>query len=286
MSTAPQALPTLSGMKYLVEMVLATGDRDTVMRVGDQKALGKSYALKVVKREGPGDDIQLERAKAHVEASAKLGHATCLKYFDYRPRKSWFRTTGGEVLMEYVPGQSLDALKDISVAQGVLMAAQVAAALAHMNRRGVRHGDLTPAHVMLSKAGQVKVLGYGLSLLGEKAAGLGSRLYAAPERSKGAKELTEKGDLYSFGATFYSVLTGGTAHLGKKSIEGGRMPTPIALNPKIPTAINNLLVLCLSSDPDKRPEDFSVVARQLDDYAKAQKLAPESLKGVAQPKEA
>jgi serine/threonine-protein kinase len=286
MSTASQGLPALSGMKYLVETILATGDRDTVMRVGDQKQLGKTYALKVVKREGPADDIQLERARAHVEASAKLGHATCLKYYDYRPRKSWFRTTGGEVLMEYVPGQSLDALKDLSVAQGVLLAAQVAAALAHMNRRGVRHGDLTPGHVLLSKSGGVKVFGYGLSLLGEKAAGLGARLYAAPERTKGPKELTEKADLYSFGATFYHLLTGQPAHLGKKSIEGGRMPTPIAINPKIPTPINNLIVLCLSSDPEKRPEDFSVVAKQLDDYARSQKYSPEALKGVAQPKEA
>lgn len=285
MSTASSDQPSLRGMKYLVESILATGDRDTVMRVGDQKALGKSYALKVVKREGPEDDIQLERAKAHVEASSKLGHATCLKYYDYRPRKSWFRTTGGEVLMEYVPGVSLDALTDLSVSQGVLIASQVAAALAHMNRRGVRHGDLTPSHVLLSRAGQVKVLGFGLSLLGEKAAGLGQRLYVAPERHKGAKTIDEKSDLYSFGATFYHVLTGQPAHLGKKSIEGGKLPTPIALNPKIPTAINNLIVLCLSGDPDRRPDDFSVVARQLDDYAKAQKLSPESLKGVAQPKE-
>lgn len=275
--------PSLSGMKYLVESVVASGDRGTVMRIGDQNALGKSYAMKVIKREGPEDDIQIERAKAHVEASAKLGHSNCLKYYDYRARKSWFRTTGGEILMEYVPGLSLDALKDLSVSQGVLIASQVAAALAHMNRRGVRHGDLTPSHVVLGKSGQVKVLGYGLSLLGDRAAGLGQRLYAAPERLKGPKELDEKSDLYSFGATFYHVLTGQPAHLGKKSIEGGKLPTPIALNPKIPTAINNLIVLCLSSDPGKRPDDFSVVTQQLDDYAKAQKLSPESLKGLAQP---
>ncbi len=285
MSATSPDLPSLSGMKYLVESIVASGERDTVMRIGDQNAIGKTYALKVVKREGPEDDIHLERAKAHVEASAKLGHGACLKYYDYRPRKAWFRTTGGEVLMEYLPSRSLDALKELTVSQGVLIASQVAAALAHMNRRGVRHGNLTPAHILLGKSGQVKVLGYGLSILGEKAITLGQRLYAAPERFKGAKDLDEKSDLYSFGATFYHVLTGQPAHLGKKSIEGGKLPTPIALNPKIPTAINNLIVLCLSGDPGKRPEDFSVVTQQLDDYARAQKLSPESLKGLAQPKE-
>ena len=41
------------------------------------------------------------------------------------------------------------------------MFCQVASALTHMHRRGVFHGDLKPANIMLSKNGQLKLIDFG-----------------------------------------------------------------------------------------------------------------------------
>ena len=103
--------PRLAGMKFLVEEILGTDNDAKVMRISDQRNLGKAYALKVVNRNDPQDDAKLARCRAAAEASEKLGYPAILKYHEYRDRKSWFRVVRGELLMEYVAGKTLDQLK-------------------------------------------------------------------------------------------------------------------------------------------------------------------------------
>jgi len=165
------------------------------------------------------------------------------------------------VLMEYVDGQALDRVENLEVGPAVLIFHQIAAALAHLHRRGVLHGDLTPGHVLLSRGGQVKVLGYGRNLAREKAA-----------------TLDEKADLYQLGATMYRVLNGRPA---RAAGEGGKMSTPTALNPQVPARLNNLVVACLQSNPHKRPEGAFNVEQELKALADEMGLDPTSLRGLA-----
>lgn len=277
---ASDGAPKLSGMKYLVETILSTGEKDTVMRIGDQGNLGKQYALKFVKRESKEDDVAIDCARAAAESSPKLGHPAILKYHDFRLRKAWLiLVQRGELLMEYVEGKSLDQLKDLKISHWALIFQEVAAAVAHMHRRGVRHGDIKPSHVMLGRNGQVKVLGYGLSAVRErnKDALLGTKAYLAPEASK-EKVLDDRTDIYSLGATMYHLLTG--QPVGRQG-EGGKMATPTALNPRVPVDLNNLVVTCLSSTPAKRPEGMYDVQVRLDALVKSLHAESSSLKGLA-----
>jgi serine/threonine protein kinase len=277
---ASDEAPKLRGMKYLVETILNTGEKDTVMRIGDQGNLGKQYALKFIKRESKEDDLAIACARAAAESSPKLGHPAILKYHDFRLRKSWMiLPKRGELLMEYVEGKSLDRLKDLKISHWALIFREIAAAVAHMHRRGVRHGDVKPSHVMLGRNGQVKVLGYGLSAVRErhKEALLGTRAYMAPEASK-EKVLDDRTDIYSLGATMYHLLTG--QPVGRQG-EGGKMATPTALNPRVPVDLNNLIVTCLSSTPAKRPEGMYDVQVRLDALVKSLHAEGLSLKGLA-----
>ncbi|CAN5914696.1 hypothetical protein BH23PLA1_BH23PLA1_18640 [soil metagenome] len=131
--------PKLSGMKFLVEAVLNADDSGTVLRIGDQKALGRNYALKIVKREAENGDLQIELARLAAEASTKLGHPAILKYHDFRLRRSWFRVSRAELLMEYVAGQPISGIEELTTDQLILIYRQVASALAHMHRRGLCH---------------------------------------------------------------------------------------------------------------------------------------------------
>jgi serine/threonine-protein kinase len=278
---ASDGAPKLAGMKYLVESILSTGEKDTVMRIGDQGNLGKPYALKVIRREDKGDDVRLACARAAVEASPKLGHPALLHYHDFRLRKAWLVVVKrGELLMEFVDGQSLDHIKGLKIAPLALIFRQVAAAVAHMHRRGVRHGDIKPSHIMLARNGQVKVLGYGLSIVREtdKESPLGTKAYMAPEQSKG-RALDEKTDIYSLGATMYHLLTG--RPFPRRDDGEGKAPAPAAVNHNIPIDLSNLVVSCLSSHPPKRPEDMTIVRDRLDAIVKTLGVHDDQLKGLA-----
>jgi eukaryotic-like serine/threonine-protein kinase len=274
--------PKLVGMKYLVEEVLSTDKAATVLRIADQKGLGKKYALKVVKREEPEDDVAVSLARMSFEASGRVGHSALVDYHDFRLRKSWFRVTRAELLMEYVEGVPLERLEPLKVGPWVLIFRQVAEALAHLHRRKVCHGDLTATRVVLTRSGEVKVFGYGRAPVksGDKVQVVASRDYMAPEMIK-EKRIDEKTDLYAFGATMYRVLTGQPANLGSRVVgEAGKITNPVSLNPSIPAQLNNLIIGCLQSKPERRPESAYDVKLALDALSQELATDPAALKGL------
>jgi serine/threonine-protein kinase len=286
MSRAPaDTRPQLAGLKFLVEAMLDTEGAGKVVRIGDQNQPGRRYALKFISREGPEDDVDLARAKAACQASAKLGHPVPLKYHDFRLKRKFvfFGPGRGELLMEFVPGKAIDALPDLSLDQLVLIFQKVASGLAHMHRRDVRHGDLAPRRVLLTRTGDVKLLGYGLTLVPGplREQYKGERRYMAPEQIRG-KILGDRTDVYSLGAVMYHQMTGQPANVGgraKGDVE--KIPLPTRLNPAIPASLNNLLVACLQSDPPKRPETMYEVSQKLDAIVEEMGLEPSLLKGAA-----
>jgi serine/threonine-protein kinase len=278
----------LASLKVLVEEIVSNDDDGKVMRIGDRGAPGTTYALKVVNREGPEDDARLARCRASAEASPKLGHPAILPYHDYRDRRSWFRVVRGELLMEYVAGASLDRLGTIrDVGRWTLVFKQVAGALAHMHRRGVLHGDLTPRRILLARSGAVKVLGYGQSLLADKGHRTASKQFAAPEQTREGV-LDEKTDIYTVGALMYFCLTGKTPNAlrQRQDDEAVKTPKPSALNPKVPAPLDELILACVQRHPSHRPEGMFDVLKALEDLAAAHGLDDGMLKGLAQPEKA
>jgi serine/threonine-protein kinase len=282
MAEASGTAPKLATLDYLVSSVLGSGSKGTVMLVSSRKVGGGQFALRVLKREGPEDDLAIERARAECEASTKLSHPAILKVWDFRLKRSWFRVSRAEMLMEYVDGKRLADLSGIPVAAGALIFQQIASALAHMHRRGVYHGDLTPARVLLSRKGQVKVRGYGISQVQEPMrpqikpnAG-----YAAPERLKD-KLVDDRTEVYGVGAVMYHVLTGrrpGDEVLGRT--EGRKIAMPSAVNVQITSSLNNLLMSCLQSKPDRRPGDMYEVVTRIDAIVKEMGAQPSALTGL------
>lgn len=277
--------PQLAGLKFLVEAILDTEGSGKVVRIGDQARAGRRYAIKFINREGPEDDIDLARAKAACEASAKLGHPVPLRYHDFRLRRKWvwFGPGRGELLMEYVPGKAIDSLSDLSLDQLVLIFQKVAAGLAHMHRRNVRHGDLSPRRILITRNGDVKLLGYGLAQVPPtlREQYKGERRYMAPEQIRG-KILGDRTDVYSLGAVMYHQMTGQPANVGGRSKgDVEKIPLPARLNPAIGASLNSLLVSCLQSDPPKRPETMYEVSQRLDAIVQEMGLDDSLLRGVA-----
>src|SRR5271155_137405 len=99
--------PKFAGMKYRVVGQLGTGAGSTILQISDKTHGGKRYALKVVRKQEPEDEIYVQQALTEFEAAKKLNHPAIAKIFDCRMKKAWFKIKGVELLVEYVDGKTL-----------------------------------------------------------------------------------------------------------------------------------------------------------------------------------
>jgi serine/threonine-protein kinase len=274
--------PKFSGIKYRVVNELGEGAGSKIFLISDKTSGGRRYALKIIRKQEPEDEVYIQQARTEYEASQKLNHPAIAKIYDFRQRKSWFKVTGCELLMEYVDGKSLDEVEAPQLGQLVLIFAQVASALSHMHRRGVFHGDLKPHNIMLSKNGQVKLIDFGTAWIRgqDKNRVQGTPQYMAPEQAV-EKVVNDKTDVYNLGATMYRMFTGQFVQRDIPKVGTERKVTlPTKYNPRIPAELSTLMVSCLQSDPEKRPAGMFEVRDQLSKIAKQLGLEEVDLKGA------
>lgn len=274
--------PKFAGMKYRVVNTLGNGAGSTILLISDKTAGGKRYALKVVRKQDPEDEVYVQQAFTEFEAAKKLNHPAIAKVFDCRTKKAWFKVTGVELLLEYVDGKTLDEIEAPELSQLVLIFCQVASALTHMHRRGVYHGDLKPGNIMLAKNGQVKLIDFGTAWVRgqDKNRIQGTPNFIAPEQAT-EKVVDEKTDIYNLGATMYRMFTGRYAQQGMlKPGDDRKLVPPLKINPRIAPALSELIVATLSLDPSKRPAGMFEIRDQLSAIAKQMGLTEVDLRGA------
>ncbi|MDX2035106.1 MAG: serine/threonine-protein kinase [Isosphaeraceae bacterium] len=249
--------PKLSDMQYRIVKPLGTGAGSTIFLIADKNRGGQKFALKVVNRQDSDDDIYIDQAKTEFEVSQKLKHPAIVRIYDCRLKKSFFRVTGVDLLMEYLEGKPLDELQGLDMGQLCLIFDRIASGLVMMHRRGVFHGDMKPSNIMLTKAGQVKLIDLGTAWIKgrDKNRIQGTPQYIAPETITD-KVVDERTDIYNFGATMYRMFTGRFANLGPPKPGDNpknKVVAPMQINPKIPGTLNELIMECLDQNRDKRP---------------------------------
>ncbi len=171
------------------------------------------------------------------------------------------------MLMEFVEGITLDQkLKDgpLPVREAVDYISQVLAALDYAHARDVVHRDIKPANMMLTPAGVVKLMDFGIAKgatdqrLTMTGTTLGSLYYMSPEQIRGATTLDPRADLYSVGVSLYELVTGKrpfdgdsqfaimSAHLEKEPVP------PLKIDPRLPQALNDAILIGVAKAPETR----------------------------------
>ncbi len=125
---------------------------------------GEIVALKVLKSEIAADRVAAERFLNEVRLSRRITHKNVCRVYE-------FTRSGATAYlsMEYVDGESLRAILErmgpVTLRKGTQIARQICAALNEAHSQGIIHRDLKPENVMLDRAGNVKVMDFGIARL-------------------------------------------------------------------------------------------------------------------------
>ena len=162
---------------YEILSPLGAGGMGEVYRARDTR-LGRDVAIKVLPADRLTDESRRRRFVQEARAASALNHPNIVTIHEIES------ADGADfIVMEYVPGKTLDALMRprMRLAEVLRIAIPIADALARAHAAGIVHRDLKPANVIVTPEGVVKVLDFGLA-----------KLMATDETSDEGDTLTEE----------------------------------------------------------------------------------------------
>ena len=253
---------------YRVEGPLGAGGMGEVYRAKDTK-LDREVAIKVLPSALATDPERLARFGREAKVLASLNHYNIAQIYGIE-ESSGIRA----LVMELVPGKTLHG--PLPMATALDYARQIADALEAAHEKGIIHRDLKPANIMITPAGVVKVLDFGLAAITQNSAAsavdpdnsptltmatqagmiLGTASYMAPEQAAG-QPVDRRADIWAFGVVLYEMLTGQRLFTGDSiaHILADVLRAPIdftKLPQETPRAIRNLLKRCLDRNVKTR----------------------------------
>src|SRR5438552_3390099 len=261
-------------LHYEVLERLGEGARSTIYRVRDPDTPNQFYALKHVIRTDPKDIRFIEQMENEFEISRQFTHPNLRRSYDLKISKSLLlKVNEAFLLMELVDGKPLDVRLPSDMMQIVDCFIASASGLKAMHQMGYVHCDIKPNNILRNDQGVVKIIDFGQSCrIGTvKERIQGTPDYIAPEQVA-RRPVSVPTDVFNLGATLYWALTGRhipTLYTVNKKGENSflldtRIDTPQDLNPKVPPALSNLVIECISTKPTKRPADMDEVITRLE----------------------
>lgn len=255
--------------RYQLEKSLGDGAMGVVFLATDH-TLGRKVAIKLSKLLA---DSRRQEREARSLAAVDSPHV--VRVFDF------VRLSDAQacLVMEYVPGEDLRRLLTRSGPQEVLLTqkwmVQVARGMADVGLHGVVHRDLKPANILVNQRLDAFVTDFGLAQTIDSSRSIdggrivGTPLYIAPEQVEDPRNVDVRADIYSYGATFYHLLTGAPPFeseslvdlLLKHKIEP--LAPPQSRREVVPGQLNDCIERCLAKKPVDRFQDFEEVEQAL-----------------------
>ncbi|MGA7523390.1 MAG: serine/threonine-protein kinase [Acidobacteriaceae bacterium] len=245
---------------YEIVAKLGAGGLGAVYEVR-HKISQRREAMKILLPDQSGTAEMVERFRREVQTLATLNHPNIAALHN-----AFYYDNQLVMVMELIHGQTLRDRRlrtTVTLPQALDIAAQILRALVYAHALGVVHRDIKPSNIMITEAGEVKLLDFGIAIAGGPGeltrAGylLGSLSYMSPEQVSGARA-TSRSDLYSLGVTLYEFLTGQLPITGKSDYEVmmGHMHQvavpPHQLVSAIPVPLSVAIMRALAKDPADR----------------------------------
>jgi serine/threonine-protein kinase len=255
----------------------------------------KRVALKRMLREISEDPEFVTRFTDEARIVSTLNHANIAQVFDFGQVDGEYYLT-----MELIDGPDLGTLMDsctsqnqpIPIPTSVFIVAAMARGLgaAHTRRdengrkAPVVHRDVSPHNVLVSRAGAVKVVDFGIAQAAEKALRtrpgmvMGKCRYMSPEQALG-DDVDVRADIFATGSVLFELLAGKPLFEGDKPVAlmqkvvDQPIPAVSSVNPDVPPELDEIAARCLARPKKERYPDGSALARELE--ALLHRMAPD-----------
>ncbi len=204
---------------YTIVDLIGLGGMGWVYQAIDTES-GEVVALKILRDDLKDDPGMLARFHQEAAVGLRLNHPNLM-------RTRGLGEAGGlpYMIMDFVAGPNLLEILTqrtrLPWPQACEVARQAALGLAAAHSRGIIHRDVKPQNLLIDSLGRVRVLDFGLSMLGDGETGdefslamifghegVGTLEYAAPEQAKDSLGADARSDLFSLGGTLFAALTG------------------------------------------------------------------------------
>ncbi|MDH6703627.1 tRNA A-37 threonylcarbamoyl transferase component Bud32/type II secretory pathway pseudopilin PulG [Kitasatospora sp. MAA19] len=263
-------LGTVGDGRYRLTHRLGRGGMAEVFAAEDVR-LGRTVAVKLLRGELAQDDIARLRFTREAHAVAALNHHSIVAVYDTGEEYVGDESTP-YIVMELVEGRTVRELlvdeQAPPVDQALIIIAGVLEALAYSHRHGIVHRDIKPANVIITTAGAVKVMDFGIaraltgtaSTMTQTGMVMGTPQYLSPEQALG-KPVDHRSDLYAAGCMLYELLTlrppfTGDTPLSVVYQHVQDMPVPPShANGRVPAGLDPLVLRSLAKNPDDRFQD-------------------------------
>jgi len=258
--------PRLLSERYELGEVLGYGGMSEVHIAKDVR-LGRDVAVKVLRADLARDPQFQLRFRREAQNAASLNHPAIVAVYDTGEAQTEYGPLP-YIVMEYVEGRTLrDIVKcdgPMDEQQALETMADVCAALDFSHRGGIIHRDVKPANVMITTAGAVKVMDFGIARaladggsVTQTAAVIGTAQYLSPEQARG-EAVDARSDVYAAGCVLYELLTGSPPFTGDSPVAVAYQHVredpkpPSQENPDVSPALDAVVLRAMSKNPANR----------------------------------
>jgi serine/threonine protein kinase len=280
--------------QYELTELIARSGMASIFKAVDRKNGDRVVAIKIPYAQFESDVVFYGRFQREEEVVRRLDHPNIIKVYTPERKSRMY------IAMEYVEGVSLRAMlrdkRPLPVERALDYARQICGALVYMHGQRVVHRDLKPENVLVTAAGLVKIMDFGIAL-DEQArrltwSGLSTTIgtpdYMAPEQVSG-KRGDARTDIYALGTLLYEMLTtelpysADSVYNMMKAKTGEDPRPPREYRPDLDPHLEEIILHAIERVPRNRYGSAAEMLRDLEEPSqvaltgRAERLHPRSL---------
>lgn len=277
--------------KYLLVEQVASGGMAVIYKAMAKMsdASIQPFAIKRILPQYAKDQEFISLLHDEAKLMVRLNHPNIVSMVEFGKHSDQFY-----IAMEFIDGITLKdligrianqkALFTIDMATHIIREIAIGLSYAHRkkDKKGrslsLVHRDISPANILLSFQGDVKVADFGIS----KARSQGHKTqvgiirgkigYMSPEQTRSDVDIDHRSDLYSLGIIFYEMLTGvrlfsaNTIPEAIKLVREGKIIPPSEIRQDIPKGLEHIMLKILNQDRDQRYQNAQDIVDELNEF--------------------